>query len=528
MRKALLLLVSLLAVSPAFAAGSADLEVTSVTTDAQSVFTGGRMAITIRIINRGPDNAGPVNLNLTTSYPQELLIVSYTAPLGWSCSPRLSAAWGCGIEAFPTGGEVQFQLNVRVPARVKEGTPFEVGAFIAAESDVSRDPDTADNSSSTAIALEPASTRAALSIRGTPFANPAREATSTSVTLDVRNAGPNVAQNLILTIDTSLYADPTIIPISTIAHGWSCSTIFPTKMACTRPTLAPSEPSLIELSFTTPPRDGQMSIGTHLYAENNHEEPADNAWDMTLWIGNAEEWRRILIPFTATDIHGFGGSLWKTKISMLAMADVELQPNNCQKPLQEVCFGTPARRSLDFREFGYLWSDFGHEARAQFVYVHRDQESSVRMNARVYDVSREEETAGSEMPIVRERELTTDTISLLDIPLAAQYRHTLRIYDGDGRDGAKVAVEIFADDEEEPRLSYIQTLATPKPEHFVTSSQLPAFPAYAELALGSLLELDGIESLRIELRPVDADLRIWGLVSITNNNTHHVTMVTPQ
>ena len=91
MRKGLLLLVSLLAVSPAFAAGSADLEVTSVTTDAQSVVTGGRMAVTIRIINRGPDNAGPVNLNLTTSYPQEILVVSYTAPPGWTCSPRLTA-----------------------------------------------------------------------------------------------------------------------------------------------------------------------------------------------------------------------------------------------------------------------------------------------------------------------------------------------------------------------------------------------------------------------------------------------------
>jgi hypothetical protein len=69
----------------------------------------------------------------------------------------------------------------------------------------------------------------------------------------------------------------------------------------------------------------------------------------------------------------------------------------------------------------------------------------------VWDLSRAAETAGSEIPIVRENRFTTGTIALLGIPVAPHYRHTLRVYDFDGHTGSRVAIRVYANDELDPR-----------------------------------------------------------------------------
>jgi hypothetical protein len=40
-------------------------------------------------------------------------------------------------------------------------------------------------------------------------------------------------------------------------------------------------------------------------------------------------------------------------------------------------------------------------------------------------------------------------------------------------------------------------------------------------------QLASAQLLRIVLDPVSADLRFWAFVSVTNNETQHVTVITP-
>jgi len=52
--------------------------------------------------------------------------------------------------------------------------------------------------------------------------------------------------------------------------------------------------------------------------------------------------------------------------------------------------------------------------------------------------------------------------------------------------------------------------------------------AYAEVPLNSLFEIQGQDRVRIEVAPLTSGLRLWGFVSVTNNQTQHVTTVVPQ
>ena len=64
------------------------------------------------------------------------------------------------------------------------------------------------------------------------------------------------------------------------------------------------------------------------------------------------------------------------------------------------------------------------------------------------------QTAGSEIPIPRESDFTSTTNVLLGIPVASQYRHTLRVYNLDGQRVTPVAIRIYADAETTPRATF--------------------------------------------------------------------------
>jgi hypothetical protein len=74
----------------------------------------------------------------------------------------------------------------------------------------------------------------------------------------------------------------------------------------------------------------------------------------------------------------------------------------------------------------------------------------------------------------------------------------------------------------------VRELRLPPDAGTTTSVLLPTRPAYLDLDLASLTALDGLESVRVEVEPVAAQTKLWAFMTITNNDTHHVTIVSPQ
>jgi hypothetical protein len=161
-------------------------------------------------------------------------------------------------------------------------------------------------------------------------------------------------------------------------------------------------------------------------------------------------------------------------------------------------------------------------------YPLRSVADNVRFSARIFDATRSAVNGGTEIPVVRERDFRTDGIVLVDVPTAPLFRLALRVYDPDQHDGGLVHMRITAIDSQTPIVESTITLSYPI--RTILPDLFPSRPAFAYI--GDLLiahpELSGIASLRIELTPVTQGMRIWALVTVTNNDTQQVTTVSPQ
>ena len=141
---------------------------------------------------------------------------------------------------------------------------------------------------------------------------------------------------------------------------------------------------------------------------------------------------------------------------------------------------------------------------------------------------------------MRERDLRTGTLNLFDIPLLPAFRQLLRVYDVAAREGAAVRVRFYRVDPSALSPSEVFLEFRPKPDKLlaervvplVTEQRLNAPQAdlgYTELGnVGSMLELQGVDRIRIEVTPLTAGMRFWAFVSVTNDETQHVTVISPQ
>jgi IPT/TIG domain-containing protein len=146
-----------------------------------------------------------------------------------------------------------------------------------------------------------------------------------------------------------------------------------------------------------------------------------------------------------------------------------------------------------------------------FLFVPKGRENDFAGTLRVQDLSRQSQTWGTELPIVHDRDFTDGAMSLLDVPLKAGFRGTLRVY---STTGGLVRVRIYETEDSHDLINEtVMPLRAPRDVHD---------PAYGELGL----YLTGNVG-RVDIEPLSPGLRFWAFVSVTNNETQHITTITP-
>lgn len=234
---------------------------------------------------------------------------------------------------------------------------------------------------------------------------------------------------------------------------------------------------------------------------------------------------RVFLPVRAAGVPGANGSLWVTKV---------LLTNHSSVPVQVTGFGecsihpcTPDPLPPESTVYPASVSPFLHidSAHADDVTVH----------LRVQDVSRQAETWGTTVPIVRERDLFIEkTLSLTDIVQNDDFRSMLRIYDFDVPTTAdqpprQVEVKIYGVRETNTTPATPDVLLLSRREPLLPDPSAPVFSApTAQLSLWALPELAPYQRLRIEITSATPGLRFWAFTSITNNATQHVTVIAPR
>ena len=148
---------------------------------------------------------------------------------------------------------------------------------------------------------------------------------------------------------------------------------------------------------------------------------------------------------------------------------------------------------------------------------------NVSFNLRIYDKTRQAETFGTQLPVVRERDFFSRPFYVMNVPTNSRFRVMLRIYDIDGRSDARVRIRAFSTSNDFNYGSTDVTLQPPAPNSPWKSSYthiqylpslIPSIPSTAS-------------SYNLEITPSSATLKIWGFITVTHNDTQHVTTIIP-
>lgn len=167
---------------------------------------------------------------------------------------------------------------------------------------------------------------------------------------------------------------------------------------------------------------------------------------------------------------------------------------------------------------------------AVLLHVESPYADDFTFTSRIRDVSREQDTAGTEIPVVRENQITQRTVHLLNVPLAPKFRHMLRVYALPEVANPEVEVRYYrmterlslVADRIPLRTQRLQLRTYPAMQGFLLHPSLAEIPSFHTAP-----EFAGETALWIDVVPVTPGLCIWAFVSITNNDTQQVTLVTP-
>ncbi|HEX3070803.1 MAG TPA: hypothetical protein VHX14_19695, partial [Thermoanaerobaculia bacterium] len=129
---------------------------------------------------------------------------------------------------------------------------------------------------------------------------------------------------------------------------------------------------------------------------------------------------------------------------------------------------------------------------------------------------------GVEIPVVSDLDYAA-TLRLVGIPTDARFRSTLRVYAYDAGNFGPVTLRV-RDNADGTLLATVPVALRAAPQ-----GGEGLFPAAAQLSLDPIIApLRSHALLRIDIADSDAIRPVWGFVSITNNQTQEITLVTPQ
>jgi hypothetical protein len=206
-------------------------------------------------------------------------------------------------------------------------------------------------------------------------------------------------------------------------------------------------------------------------------------------------YERVLIPVLYNGPGAFG-SQWETEV---------LLQGGSPGVLPDVSAPLRPNRSLQ--------TLFGNRAAGLVLFLPRGQEWSFASHIR--DVSRDASQWGTEIPVVREGD-TRRNLVLQNVPFDPRYRLQLRIYNIDG-----VSTQVIVRRAITPHTVSVVGPCTAMP---CNSNQ----PAYASVDLRRMFpDLTGTQTIDVQ-QVVLPPLRLWAFITVTNDETQHVTVISPQ
>lgn len=240
-------------------------------------------------------------------------------------------------------------------------------------------------------------------------------------------------------------------------------------------------------------------------------------------FGQPAEFERVLLPISSPEISGDSGSRWVTQHFGRNDGDTPVQysRDDAADCGAHACLLTiPPHTSFQLAPSltkNRVW-----------ISVEKSKINQMFFSTMVRDVAKSVEPWGTEMPSVRESQFRQDKLQLLNGAGGTDFRKTLRIYmipDLMAGSEATLAVRVYDMDAELTATSKrlgekVFSLKTTKFENSLDYLQISIDHEFPQAQTA--------ERIRVEVeRMSGVPLKLWALLSATNNETQHVTIFTP-
>lgn len=237
---------------------------------------------------------------------------------------------------------------------------------------------------------------------------------------------------------------------------------------------------------------------------------------------------RVLLPVYFDGIlKGAYGSEWATSLWIRNNGEeaVHLAPWSCSDGAE--CGSNPSTFALSpnrsLRGLAPAESIGGNPSR--LLYVSQDGAADVSFNLHFADQSRGAVDAGIDIPVIRDDEALAGTAQLFNVPVRPAYRALMRLYEMGDVASSRFRVTIYPQSDADVAPLVTQELTITRPQ-----GSFAAQAGFAQLDVTGLLQASNgsPDTVRVEITPLTEGSRYWSFVSLTNNDTQIVTLVTPQ
>jgi hypothetical protein len=223
------------------------------------------------------------------------------------------------------------------------------------------------------------------------------------------------------------------------------------------------------------------------------------------------DWTGYFVPVTANDLRGALGSIWRTELTVH-------NPTGFTVPLDGIFCDTPTpgscpRMSLVPGETKAI-TLYPGRGESGTLWVPKGIAKELSMSLRVRDLSRQAEDWGTEVPIVHPDQFAP-RVHLLDVPTDPRYRVVLRAL-ADWR----TIVRVYPLSGNE----LLDELDFERPVNGGNVIANPITPAVRDSGHDRVRVTVQFQSGPLDEPPTGS----WAFISITNNETQHVTIISPQ
>lgn len=303
--------------------------------------------------------------------------------------------------------------------------------------------------------------------------------------------------NIVVAAAHCLNHAPTVCPPPSIRFGELPATnVVVIDQSHFRATTPPHAPGVVQVTVTG---DSFMKSSYAFRYYDPTATPSDKFFE------------RILIPVIFNGPGAFGSN-WITELSLRNDNDYPVEP------------WRPIAGSFSIAPVKPLRFGSGSAPSGLFLMVPRQAAAGLHFHAAVRDTSRADDEWATEVPVVREDDFSSSGVELLDIPANARFRTMVRIYSainpvpGYAR---VVHVIVYSLDDGSILRDFYPSLSDPTGcSDAISCTEHPSFASVSDLTAGLPPGRVGVQ--------IQGNVPLWAFATVTNNETQHVTVVSPQ